>query len=464
MKTMRNARWAEQEFGEAKLGDDRRRQRLVAMCARVASSPAGKVTEVFSESAEREGAFRLLENDAVSVDEIGRAAHGAAARRCRGADYVWVPADGTSLNLTDPERRKGLGVVGTRSIGAQGLQVMTAIAILPDGTPAGLVGQRFWTRPKRSTAKKNDRRPVGDKETRHWLDVMSQARQAFAAEAPSVRPWFQLDRGGDAWPVLLDALDTQSLLTVRAANDRRLMGTLDGAREYLWPTLERRKAAAHYDLEVPSGPKRQARTARMEIQFCRVVLDLQDPRTKKHRFTPLWAVRTHEVRTTPAGEAAIEWLLLTTFPVTDVAAAKLVIAGYATRWRIEEFHKAWKTGACHVEDTLLEARDHIERWATILASVAMRIVRLTYLSRVTPKAPATVELTQPEIDAVILLKKPRGVRRGATPTIAEVTRWIADLGGYVGKSSGGPPGALVIARGLRRIEPIVSVLDGGGEL
>lgn len=464
MKTMRNVRWAEQEFGQAELGDDRRRQRLVAMASRIAGSPAGRVTQVFSESAEREGAFRLLENDTVAVDEIARAAHGATARRCWGAEFVWVPADGSSLNLVDPERRKGLGVVGARSIGAQGLLVMTAIAVLPNGTPAGLVGQRFWTRPKRSTAKKNDRRPVAEKETRHWLDVMSQARRAFAAEAPLVRPWFQLDRGGDAWPVLFDALDTESLLTVRAAHDRRLMGTVDGEREYLWPTLERRRPAGHYNLEVPSGPKRQARTARMQIQFCRVVLDLQDPRSKKHRFTPLWAVRAHEVGTNPTGEEPIEWLLLTTFPVPNVEAAKLVIAGYATRWRIEEFHKAWKTGACHVEDTLLEARDHIERWATILASVAMRIVRLTYLSRVTPQAPATVEFTRPEIEAVILLKKPRGVRRSSTPTVAELTRWIADLGGYVGKSSGGPPGALVIARGLRRIEPIVTVLVGEGEI
>ena len=461
---MRSVRWAEQEFGQAKLGDDRRRQRLVAVAARVASSPAGRVTQVFSDSAEREGTYRFLENDAVPVPEIARAAHGAAARRCQGAEFAWVPVDGSSLNLPDPDRRKGLGVVGARSIGAQGLQVMTAIAVRPDGTPAGLVGQRFWARPKRSKAKKNDRRTVGDKETRYWLDVMSQTRQAFAAEASPVRPWFQLDRGGDAWPVLLDALDTQSLLTVRAAHDRRLMGTVDGEREYLWPTLEARRPAAHYDLEIPAGPNRQARMARMAIQFCRVVLDLRDPRTKRQRFAPLWAVRTREAGTTPTGEEPIEWLLLTTFPVTDVAAAKLVIAGYATRWRIEEFHKAWKSGACNVEDTLLEGRDSIERWATILASVAMRIVRLTYLARVTPEAPATDELTRPEIDAVILLKRPRGVRRGATPTVAEVTRWIADLGGYVGKSSGGPPGAIVIARGLRRIEPIATVLDGGAEL
>ena len=39
----------------------------------------------------------------------------------------------------------------------------------------------------------------------------------------------------------------------------------------------------------------------------------------------------------------------------------------------------------------------------------------------------------------------------AIPTIAQAVRWIADLGGYTGKSSGGPPGSITIGRGLERL-------------
>ena len=35
------------------------------------------------------------------------------------------------------------------------------------------------------------------------------------------------------------------------------------------------------------------------------------------------------------------------------------------------------------------------------------------------------------------------------------TRWIAELGGYTGKSSGGPPGATVLRRGLDRLHTAV---------
>ena len=67
--------------------------------------------------------------------------------------------------------------------------------------------------------------------------------------------------------------------------------------------------------------------------------------------------------------------------------------------------------------------------ADAVESVAMRVVRLTHLSRNQPEAAATVELTRAEIDAVLLLREPKGVHAGATPTIAQATRWIADLGG-----------------------------------
>jgi hypothetical protein len=149
------------------------------------------------------------------------------------------------------------------------------------------------------------------------------------------------------------------------------------------------------------------------------------------------------------------------FPVDDAIAAQQVVHGYATRWRIEEFHRIWKTGGCNVEDTQMRELEHIVRWATLHASVAMRLLRLTYLARTAAQQPATVELSRHEIDAVILSRKPKGARRGDTPTIGVIVAWIADEGGYTGKSSGGPPGAVVIARGLERIQVIAKVLADG---
>src|SRR5258705_12774242 len=88
--------WASETFGGARLGDQRRTDRLVTMAARAGESPHGTVTGVFPGSAEREGAFRFLENSEVTSAAVAEAALAAGAKRCRGERIVYVPIDSAS--------------------------------------------------------------------------------------------------------------------------------------------------------------------------------------------------------------------------------------------------------------------------------------------------------------------------------------------------------------------------------
>lgn len=454
METTEAKAWAQEEFGDAQLGDARRTARLVAIGSGVAARPGGRVTSVFGTGAERTATFRLVENEGVGAVAIASATHRASARRAAEYPFVFVPTDGSSLTLTDREKAKGLGVVGARSIGARGLQVMTAIAVAPDGTPLGIVAQEWWARKGRARRKKKgrDRRELRSKETQYWLDTMLNTRAVFAGEAPKTVPWFQLDRGGDAWAVMLDGLEPGQLFTVRAAHDRRLWGKGDEPRRHLWEKVESEPLLGSYDLEVTGRPGRKARTATMDVRACEVTLDFRNERTGKHEPATLWAVLTRETSAVSDDEEPIEWLLLTTNPVRTLKDATLVLRGYAARWRVEEFHKAWKTGACNVEDTQLRDRESIVKWATILAAVAIRILRLTYLARHQPDLPATVELEPFEVQAIVAVKTKRPPRPGTKVSIGQAVLWLAQIGGYTGKSSGGPPGAIVIRRGLERIQ------------
>ena len=175
-------------------------------------------------------------------------------------------------------------------------------------------------------------------------------------------------------------------------------------------------------------------------------------RPRPFRVTVVW---TLEQGTTPRGEKPLDWMLLTNAPVDSLEAATKVIDGYAMRWRIEEFHRSWKSGTCNVEDTQLRSRDAVIRWATILAVIAARVERLKRLSREQPEKAASDELSSIEIEVLIGLKRRYKKRTedvpGGVPTMAQATRWIADIGGYTGKSSGGPPGSITISRGLERL-------------
>jgi hypothetical protein len=105
--------WAQGEFGQAQLGDERRTQRLVEMAADVAQKPAGKLTQVWEEGPERQGAYRLLESEAVEVEAMRSAALRAAFSRAKGP-LVFVPTDGSALNVLaarDKPLSKGFGPV-----------------------------------------------------------------------------------------------------------------------------------------------------------------------------------------------------------------------------------------------------------------------------------------------------------------------------------------------------------------
>lgn len=225
--------WATDEFGSAVLGNSARVRRLVAVASGCAQRPAGRVTQVFSDKADREAAYRFLESEHVDAAAMMRAAHGAGAARCAKERFVYVPIDMTSLNFRDPEDKKGLGMIGTRDRPGHGLEVMSALAVASDGTPQGLIGQKYWTRSRarRPSKKQLKRRPTQEKETQHWLDVMAEARAHLALHAPSTKPWFQLDRAGDAWPLLVAGARGQGCwFTTRAAWDRTVCGAGDKQR------------------------------------------------------------------------------------------------------------------------------------------------------------------------------------------------------------------------------------------
>src|SRR5690349_20180880 len=181
----------------------------------------------------------------------------------------------------------------------------------------------------------------------------------------------------------------------------------------------------------------------MELRACEVTLELGYPTSysaKRRILRPINAVFAREIGTAPLGESPLEWLLLTTRPALTFEEARAVVRGYTQRWRIEEFHKTWKSGACRIEESQLRAREHLIRWAVLAASVAVRIVRIAYLARSKPDDPATIEFSEHEIEAAILLAKAPAPRRG--PTLKDMVSWIARLGGFVGGKSAGPPGPL----------------------
>jgi hypothetical protein len=81
-------------------------------------------------------------------------------------------------------------------------------------------------------------------------------------------------------------------------------------------------------------------------------------------------VWVREIGTTPAKEEAIDWMLLTNQSAHTLERALDVIRAYAMRWRIEDFHRTWKSGHCDVEAMQLRSAAAAMKWATVLAWIS----------------------------------------------------------------------------------------------
>lgn len=453
--------WALEEFGHANLRDRRRTRRLVTMAAHVAVCPSGKISEVFQADADRQGAYDFLESPHVSYEAVVDAMGLATARRCAKEVYVFVAVDGSSLTLTDHRRNKDFGAVGAYSQGGRGLKVVCGLAVDARGVPCGLTSIQWWAREQKPLSD-SAKRKLEEKELKYWDLAVSETIEHLRQGAPGCCGWFQLDREGDAWQLLLPLSTCGHLFTVRGNANRRLMSDTD-QRRYVLDELARPSARkGSFSLQISAGPGRTERTARMSVHVAEVTLSLQDTWNKRVHALPLHVVYVRESSSVPAGEKRIEWLLYTNYRVQTLEDARLVAYGYSQRWRIEDFFRTWKTGQCNVESTQLHGTKQVKIWATMLAATATRTERLKHLARAQPDLPATEELTTHEVKALVLLKRRRKKKSeqipDGIPTIVLAVLWLAEIGGYTGKSSGGPPGSVTISRGLERLAPAAEML------
>lgn len=444
-------RWAKEEFARTELGDVRRTARLIKIAASVAGCPSGLVTRSVRGTAQREAAYRFLESAAIKPELLAAAVFEQTARRCRGTSSVIVAVDQTTLSFVDWQGSKGLGRTGNnaQAKGHAGLEVMSALAMVAGGPSLGLLSQQWHLRPNEPTPNsRQDKRPVEERESGLWARCMKQAMQVLERLAPSSRPWFQLDRGADINHVLLAAQALKADFTVRSSWNRRLE---DG--RYLHNVARKSPVLCRVQTNLPmpqsiAGQPR-VRSAQLVLRACRVSLRIQNPNGRRTGTLPITVVHIREVgRST----RCVEWFLLTNRVVETAQQAREVLDAYRCRWRVEEFHRAWKSGVCDVENAKLRSAHALQRWATILAAVAARAERLKTMARAHPDADASTELSRDEIDAAILLSETKRFMPGQALSLAQAVELIALVGGYTGrKSSGGPPGATVIARGLHDV-------------
>lgn len=435
------------------------------MARQMAERPAGKLTRIYESDSELEGAYRFVENGKVSFEEMERARGEACARRLAGQKIALIPVDQTEFNLQEHHSTDSFGSVGTRGCGARGVHAMVALGLDEDGVTLGVLGLVPWLRSEtRSpphlhgrTSKPTDRRPAEERESFKWIECLDVCHEQLGLHAPGTCAWYQMDQAADYWRVIEWACQHDVFVTVRACHPRVVLTR--GRMVYLHPWVKTRPVAYRFDLELPERPQRKSRVAHNSVRYGPV--DISYLVGSKARLTlPLYfvAVTEHHV---PAGAEPINWLLVTNFPVESDADAALVIHNYTRRWRCEDYFRTLKSGACDVEASELESFASFCRFLVVASSIAARVERIRYLSRTQPDAPATVAYSRAEIQVMLRLREAHNPRRpkpnfpGGIPPLHLMTRWVAALGGYRYSKGRGPPGSILLTRGIIYLENLV---------
>ncbi len=186
----------------------------------------------------------------------------------------------------------------------------------------------------------------------------------------------------------------------------------------------------------------------------------QRPGCSPGRYPPIqWsAIRVWEIAA-PAGVEPLEWLLLCDQAVETFETARACVVQYATRWFIEEFHKALKSGL-GVQRLQLKTAQRLFAAIALLSVVALRLLDLREHLRVAPDQPAEksgLEALQLEVLQleVLQLEVLRLQSKRAIKTVQDVALALGRLGGHLNRKGDGAPGWQVLWRGMQQLQTIV---------
>jgi hypothetical protein len=448
------ADWAETEWGTVELGDRRLTQRLLAYGRARFARPTANLPQACGSRAATKAAYRLLQHERANLQELLSCHREATLSRAASESVVLAIQDTTSLNYSTHRATAGLGpIASTGAEATLGLEVHSLMVANGAGTPLGLLDMQVWARDPKAYGQSKQRAqlPTKEKESQKWLNGYAVA-DAAAQRLASTQVVVVGDREADIYDLFQAAAAGRAQLLVRATQPRRILTPAGQVEGHLWDCVRKEPAATVMEVHVPRRGTRRARIAHVEVRYREVVICSPRKRGGKRGSVRIFAVAATEAAATAVANEAepIEWLLLTTLPVTTAEQAVEKVRWYTQRWLIEIFHRTLKSG-CGIENRQAKSESTLEAALAVDAVVAWRVMWLTKLGRETPDVPCSIFFEQEEWQALHCVVHQTKTPPREPPRLHDAMRMVAGLGGFLGRKSDGEPGTQTIWRGLERL-------------
>lgn len=464
--------WVVEEMKTAELNDKRLNNRLEALLSSLGAHPTASIPAACGGYAETVAAYRFFDNDKVGFDNVLQPHIDATRIRIAAQPVAILVPDTTEVDLTRPEQQvEGAGLLDGNS--RHGVFLHPMHAFTPDGTPLGTVAADYWTRdedkPATSTQTRAQRAatPIEEKESYRWLCSLRQA-QAEAERCPGTQIVFAADSEADIYEVIAAGMEEPHAIdwVVRACQDRALEDNATetvAAPEHLRAAVAATPVCFEKTISVRGRqPKvacdrrsrrqpRESRTAVVEVRAAQVILRAPWRQDKKMPDVTVNAVLITEVAP-PAGDEPVEWLLITSLPIDTDEQVKCIIEYYCIRWMIEIFFRTLKSG-CRVEERRFEHIDRLLPCLAVYLIVTWRTLYVCRLGRSCPEVSCEVVFDRSEWQPVYQIVRQEPPPK-QPPTLQEMVRIVAQLGGYVNRKRKDEPGPQTVWLGLQRLHDI----------
>jgi hypothetical protein len=458
------APWVEREMATAQLEDKRLNERLSKLLSDLGDRPAASIPAACGGHKEMTAAYRFFDNPKVTHAKVLEPHQAATRARMAEQPVVLLVQDTTEANMTRPHQQvQGAGPLDGGTRRGAFLHVMEAFS--PDGTPLGAVSVEIWTRADPAQgpsvpekARQRGKLPIEQKESFRWLQGLRTARQV-AQELSQTQFVCIADSDADIHDLFAEPRGRRPVdWLIRAHRDRGVEAGTDAGESRLRervlaePVLFRQQITVREREPKISCETRQRRVARQrrtaEVQVRAAAVTLHSPKPS----LPAAAVNVVLVSEPdpPAGEPAVEWILVTTLPIQTLEQVRQILQYYGVRWMIEVLFRTWKSG-CRVEWRRFEHLDRLLPCLALYWIVAWRVLMLCRLGRSCPDMDCEVLFEPAEWQSVWVVTR-QGPLPQEPPKLGVMVRLVAQLGGYVNRLRRvDPPGPQTLWLGLQRM-------------
>jgi hypothetical protein len=452
--------WAQQQWGRSDFGDPRRTARAVRLGTALALTPSASLPKQTASWGDLKAAYRLLARADVSHPAVSHQHWQQTQQQARdAADVVLFVQDTSHADFSAHRATSGLGAIGnSRGVG---LMMHTTLAIRPaaggatglpgsstaEATVLGVAMQRLWSRQTRThRGETRSERVLRERESQLWQETL-EAIGSPPQSPTGAQRWVSVgDRASDVFSYLETAQRLGWDVLLRVCQNRRIE-TTDGALGHLASHARSLPSTAQTSVWLRSRNGLPSEQIALELSSDAVWVEPPKLGASAESVAlRCWVVRCWGRR---SDGTLIEWILLTTIPISDRTTLLEVVRYYEHRWLIEEYHKCLKTG-CRIEERQLEQAEALEAFIGFASIVAVRLLVLRTLSREQPTEPA-----HRHVEPVMIELLRRRLRLTVTTeemTLRQFWHATARLGGFIGRKSDGDPGWQTLWDGWQQLE------------